>query len=129
MAIGIAEAWKLRDCFRFGVDGLPPAILVLTPVRDQTPTKPVKCSLSGLWVLSDNPVLLARSTIVVRGHMEGLDNIRDVETKLVRSRLLSEASAHGKKIRPRARSAKIAALSLRRIQAHVPNFDHTQENK
>ena len=61
--------------------------------------------------------------------MQGLDNIRDVETKLVRSRLLSEASAHGKKIRPRARSAKIAALSLRRIQAHVPNFDHTRENK
>ena len=68
----IISADQLRHCFRFRVDRLPPAVLVFTPMGNQTPQKSIKCSLSCLWVLSDNPMLLARSTIVVRGTLASL---------------------------------------------------------
>lgn len=61
---------------------------------DQTPPELVEYSLACFWVLADDPVLLARGSIVVSFQVRGFDKARDYETKLVRRRFLSEASAH-----------------------------------
>jgi len=94
VAIGVPETWKLCHCFCFGVYGLSPAILLFTPMRNEAPPKSVKCALARLRMLADDPVLLAGGCVVARHYVWGLDKARDLETKLVRRRFLSEAPAH-----------------------------------
>jgi hypothetical protein len=98
VAVGVAEAWELRNCFRFRVDRSLSAIGVLTPMTDQTPPKSVKCSLASLRMLADNPVFLPGSTVIAMRQMQGLNKGRHLEPKLVRSGFLGDATTHTEKI-------------------------------
>ena len=84
MAIAVPEAREPRHSFRLGVDRFPPAISVVTPMRNETPPRPVEGSLACLRVLPDHPVLLAGSRVVVRCNVCLLDKIGDAEPELVR---------------------------------------------
>jgi hypothetical protein len=97
VVVCVAETREARHCFCLCVDRSPSTVL-LAPVRDETPPKSIKYSLAGLRMLTDDPMLLARSAVVARQHMQRLDKIRDLEPELVRSGFLSEATAHEEKI-------------------------------
>jgi integrase len=94
VAIGIPEDWKLRHRFSLGVDRPPSAILVFTPVEDQTPPEPIKGSLTRLRILTNDPVLLSGRSVISSQRRRRLDQICDLEAEIVRSRLLSEATTH-----------------------------------
>ena len=71
VAVGVAEAWELRNCFRFRVDRSLSAIGVLTPMTNRTPPKSVKCPLASLRMLPDHPVFLPGSTVLARRQIRG----------------------------------------------------------
>jgi hypothetical protein len=50
-------------------------------------------------------MFLTGGSVIARRHMRGLDKVRDVEAKLVRSGFLGEATTHGGKIRARSDGA------------------------
>ena len=73
--VGFPEAGKLRNRFRLRVDGPSAAVLVFTPVGNQTPPEPVKGSLTCLRLLANDPVLLARRNVIPRPRWRWLDKI------------------------------------------------------
>ena len=56
-------------------------------------------------------MLLTGGTVIARRHMRGLDEVRDLEAKLVRRGFLGEASTHAGKIRARSDGAIPMSLS------------------
>ena len=66
VAIRVPEAWKLRHRFGLRVDRPFPAILVSTPVGNQTPPQPIKDSLACLRILTNDPVLLTGRSVISR---------------------------------------------------------------
>ena len=94
VAIRVPEAWKLRHRFGLRVDRPSSAILVSTPVGNQTPPEPIKDSLTRLRILTNDPVLLTGRSVIPRRRGRWLGQTRDLEAEIVRSRLLSEATTH-----------------------------------
>ena len=98
VVVRVAETREARHCFCLCVDRSPSTVVLLAPVRDETPPKSIKYSLTGLRMLTDDPMLLARSTVIARRHTQRLDKTRDLKPKFVRRRHLAKATTHEEKI-------------------------------
>ena len=64
-------------------------------------------------------MFLAGCPIVVRRHIRGLDEVSDLEPKLVGRGFLGEATTHGGKIRARSDGAKFGNVSPFEFAFHV----------